>query len=587
MGRADIENIGTQIPKPPSLISRPGSIPTIRSWLILLIAAIVIPLVGISTAAIWREHVADSARLDAQLQMQASGLAMSVDREIAGAASILYTLIGSTSLKRGDLDSFRSEMDAALARLPGSAIGLSGPGGNQLLLTLLPPGRLMEKGIPANPAFRNAMISGRMEITDLVVGAVSRQPQVFIAIPTPSLAALGGIGALGISMPYAAFATVLAEQNLPNSWVAVLVDRQNKVVSRSIDADRFVGQMSPAAFIEARSRAPEGVIRINRLDGVPAVVAFAAVPVNGYAVAVAVPRADFMAPLYWSLIEFSAVCVVIVLCSIGLAVLLGRRLAHSLTDILTPSGSGPRVPRFREVEAIAQRLAATEQWRGVLMHEMSHRVRNTMMTVQSLAAQTLRSSNNDPVRFQREFTARLMTLARAHNLLFSTGWKIVEIDAVIGTALEPWLAASEPLIELHSKTAFRVGPHQAQVLILALHELATNAAKHGALSCRDGRVVVDVGVLGSGRASIVWRETGGPTPEPRPQRRGFGSTLLERVLPRDLGPGAEVNLAFEADGLIATIVFTPVAEDLELPVLVSANMASLEHHPTNRNHAIA
>ena len=211
-------------------------------------------------------------------------------------------------------------------------------------------------------------------------------------------------------------------------------------------------------------------------------------------------------------------------------------------------------PRFREVEVIRQRLAAVEQWRGVLMQEMSHRVRNSMMTVQALAAQTLRSSKDDPVRFEREFTARLMTLARARELLFNTGWKVVEIEAVIGTALDAWLTASEKLITLRLTTSFRLSPHQAQVLILALHELATNAAKHGALSSAGSHVLVEVVFVtddteGRDVARIIWSETGGPVPNAQPTRRGYGSKLVERVLPSDLGRGAFVAMLFESTGL--------------------------------------
>lgn len=557
------------------LVSKPSRVLTIRAWLILLVAAAVIPLVAVAVAAIWREHQEACERSDAQLHMQANGLALSVDREFAAAGSILHTLVGSTALTRGDLNSFRLEMDAAVAGLPGAAIGLSGPDGNQVLLTLMPPGKFVASGTRANIASRTVMASGKMKISDLVIGAIRRQQQVSIAIPTPSLSVLGGVGALSIGLPYDAFTNVLAAQSLPTGWIAVLVDRQDKVVSRSIDAARFVGQLAPPAFAEARARVATSVIRINRLDGVPSVVAFANIPVSDYAVAVAAPRASFMAPLYRSLALFIAVCALVVLVSIGLAVLLGHRLVHALTDILAPSAAVERVPRFREVEAIAQRLSANAQWHKVLMHEMSHRVRNTMMTVQSLATQTLRSSNNDPVRFQQEFNARLMILARAHDLLFSTGWKIVEIDVVIGTALESWLAASERLIELRYTTTFPVSPHQAQVLILALHELATNAGKHGALSCAGGRVLVEVLLQENRGASIVWRETGGPAPEQRQPRRGFGSVLLERVLPSDLGPSAEVDLLFETSGLVATITFTPIAADLELPVLASANNVSI------------
>jgi two-component sensor histidine kinase len=108
--------------------------------------------------------------------------------------------------------------------------------------------------------------------------------------------------------------------------------------------------------------------------------------------------------------------------------------------------------------------------------------------------------------------------------------------------------------------AGRVGPHQALALVLGLHELATNAAKHGALSRPEGRVEVRLSAApgGGGALRILWAETGGPPlPDGPPARRGFGTRLLERALVQDLGPGSEVRLHFEPAGLRAEIGFFP------------------------------
>jgi two-component sensor histidine kinase len=100
-------------------------------------------------------------------------------------------------------------------------------------------------------------------------------------------------------------------------------------------------------------------------------------------------------------------------------------------------------------------------------------------------------------------------------------------------------------------------PGQAQAIVLALHELATNATKHGALSCPGGRVRVTCRAApGEDSGSIIdWRETGGPPVAGPPRRRGFGIRLLERALAYDLGPGGSVVLEFDPAGVRATIRF--------------------------------
>jgi two-component sensor histidine kinase len=102
-----------------------------------------------------------------------------------------------------------------------------------------------------------------------------------------------------------------------------------------------------------------------------------------------------------------------------------------------------------------------------------------------------------------------------------------------------------------------VSPKQAQALVLALHELATNATKHGALSRPDGRVELRCDKSATGYLILEWSETAGPPVAGPPARRGFGNRLLERALMHDLGSSASTELHFERSGLRAVIRFAP------------------------------
>jgi len=195
----------------------------------------------------------------------------------------------------------------------------------------------------------------------------------------------------------------------------------------------------------------------------------------------------------------------------------------------------------------------------LLLAELNHRVKNILATVQGLAAHTLKGVDGDPRRFAQHFGARLRTLARAHDMLTELGWKAADIGDAVRKALAPWLETGRAVqIGISTEPArAKVSPRQTQALVLGLHELATNATKYGALSTATGRVDISCETGPDGTTRLLWEETGGPPLIKPPDRRGFGTRLLERGLGHDLGPGSVVELHFEPSGLRAEIRFTP------------------------------
>ena len=189
-----------------------------------------------------------------------------------------------------------------------------------------------------------------------------------------------------------------------------------------------------------------------------------------------------------------------------------------------------------------------ERHRDLLVAELNHRVKNTLAIVQSVAHQTFRPSV-DPVAAREQFDNRLQALAAAHDLLTRNGWNAFQLDELLARALEPFRIGRFDL----SGPGVRLEARMAVALALALHELATNAVKYGALSNETGRVALDWHLVtrGSGpRLRLTWRETGGP-PVAKPAGRGFGSRLIERGLGRELG--GEVALEFAPTGVVCRI----------------------------------
>jgi PAS domain S-box-containing protein len=195
-----------------------------------------------------------------------------------------------------------------------------------------------------------------------------------------------------------------------------------------------------------------------------------------------------------------------------------------------------------------------EERRQLLINELNHRVKNTLATVQSLAAQTFRAENKTPA-FGR-FESRLVALSRAHDVLTEENWEGADLHELIGRTITPICIAPEQRFNI-SGPVLRLRPKVALSLSMAFHELCTNAAKYGALADGVGRIKIawEVGDIDSGRRlRLRWEEVGGPKVE-TPRQKGFGSRLLERALCHELE--AQVELTFAPSGVVCEIV-TPL-----------------------------
>jgi len=226
-----------------------------------------------------------------------------------------------------------------------------------------------------------------------------------------------------------------------------------------------------------------------------------------------------------------------------------------------------RVSRIGRLATDVTRRREAEDRQALLMGELNHRVKNTLVTVQSLAHQTARGGAAGAAlpeglgTFLQGFQARLLALSRAHDLLTARTWRGASLAEVAAAALSPWLTEAEARVAISGPRAWlRAG--QALGLSLALHELATNAAKHGALSLRGGKVSLAWQRVADDMVELVWQESGGPVVR-RPTRRGFGSRLLERGLPGELGHDAAVTLRYEPEGFVAIVRFRPAGEEGE------------------------
>lgn len=205
---------------------------------------------------------------------------------------------------------------------------------------------------------------------------------------------------------------------------------------------------------------------------------------------------------------------------------------------------------FVEGSDVTDRVIA-ERRQKLLVDELNHRVKNSLATVQSIAAATLRNTR-DPDAFRLAFEARLLALSKTHDLLTATSWRGAGLKQLLLAELQPY---RHDQYELDGADV-DLGPVRALALGLVLHELATNAAKYGALSADRGCVRVSWSAA-DGVLRMVWREEDGPEVV-APERRGFGSQLIERSLRGSVG--GEAHLDFHPGGLVCRLTM-PLDED--------------------------
>jgi len=230
-----------------------------------------------------------------------------------------------------------------------------------------------------------------------------------------------------------------------------------------------------------------------------------------------------------------------------------RAIRHAEWYCSSLAGTG-----LRQRSVMLQVLDVTERQQAeatqrLLIGELNHRVKNTLATVQAIAAQGFRHARSQN-EFRDSFTGRIHALARAHSLLSATTWEsaglrgLIADQVAIGTISPDRLRLEGPEVALPPELALRFA--------LVLHELTTNANKYGALSNETGHIAISW-TIGDGRLSFLWSEHGGPPVQP-PSRKGFGTTLVTGSLG---GETAEIASEYPVEGVRWRLVL-PLSDDV-------------------------
>jgi two-component sensor histidine kinase len=187
--------------------------------------------------------------------------------------------------------------------------------------------------------------------------------------------------------------------------------------------------------------------------------------------------------------------------------------------------------RQRETENHIDESRLAQERQTLLIRELHHRVKNTLSTVQAVLGATARSSESI-AEFSTAFAERVQSLAKTHDLLTEDYWQSASLERMLRNELDPYREGSTRRVQIDGPE-IELSADFAVPLSMAIHELTTNAIKYGALSSGCGRIDVQWGIEGKDEEPHLhfrWTEIGGP-PAAKPNRTGFGTVLLTRVLP--------------------------------------------------------
>jgi two-component sensor histidine kinase len=413
---------------------------------------------------------------------------------------------------------------------------------------------------------RRAIETGQVQISNVFPGAVVKSAVVTVEVPVrrqgkPPLC-------ISIGMEPSVFLTLFEQWNLPDGWLAGLIDRDGNFIARSRNHEENVGRPASEGFRTAAHTATEGWNEMVSVEGGVIANAHVTSPLSGWVMGLAADKAVFEAPIRKTILIAGLAGGAATLLSILLAMWSARRIArpieqieqgtHALMLRRAISFSNTGLPEAdRTLDALASTARVFEQHDKerddreahvrLIMRELSHRSKNLLAIVLAIARQTSRHSSSFE-EFESRFNSRIQALADAHDLLVEQQWSGAFIDDLVRAQLAAF--GMEKVSCRGERVMLRT--EAVQNIALALHELATNSSKYGAFSAPSGKVNIDwvreTAESGERNLRFTWRESGGP-PVAVPIKKGFGCFVLERVTVHALGEG---KLEFNPEGLVWT-----------------------------------
>jgi two-component sensor histidine kinase len=491
--------------------------PSLPTRLALLVAGTALPLILFAAVIVFNDYEQDRRDASQRVVETVRSIRLVLDAEVQRMTGGLQVLSLTDALRSGDFENFRRMASGFLEQYGKDGVLLvADRQGRQLFSSTrsdtpsLPPRNNLEM-------VEKVFATRSPQYSDLFIGVV--KPGLIVTVEVPVLRGGEVLYDISFSPPIEIFQALIEKQRPSEDWTISIFDGAGVNFARVPNPQETIGKPASPTLYAALFRSPESTLPTVSLEGVPLITTFARSTVTGWTVAAGISEGSLVGPLWRNLAITSVIGAILLLTGLAFAV------------------------------RMATTIARGEMLHDLLIEELNHRVKNTLAILQAIAVQTFRSASKTE---REKFEGRIGALAEAHNLLSKERWQGSELQDLISRVLQPYLLNNPERLRM-SGPSVPLAPRLAVVLSMIVHEIATNAAKYGALSNDAGTIRLDWETIQEGgkpKLRLVWTEAGGPAVV-TPVQRGFGSRLIERSARDQLGGEATVD--FLPRGVVYTV----------------------------------
>jgi two-component sensor histidine kinase len=413
--------------------------------------------------------------------------------------------------------------------------------------------------------FQQSQESKELVVGEYLVGRVSGKPALPFALPILDDAGKSS-GAVISSLNLQWLSAQLLARGLPEGSSVTIADRQGTIIARQPKPLDFVGKKIPDNYLHLLAESKAGVIDVVSQDGTSRVLGYIPVGRTSHElyVSAGLSSESSFGGLNAASWRQALITLISVLFSLGCAIVLGRffvvKPLTQLTDTVHQWQTGDLSARTglnesqgevgklgQEFDRTMDQLSKRQEAIDVLIKELAHRSKNQLTLMMGLTNQLAREKTSvDDYRIA--LSDRLLALSASQELLLANDGHPVPLESLIVRQLASFTSDIDNRIHLDGPN-ITIAAENVRALGMAIHELATNATKHGALSNDAGEIDISWKVMpdAKGAIEIRWAERNGPSFE-EPQKRGFGRTLIEKIVPLQLN--GEAQIYFGPGGLV-------------------------------------